>query len=561
LIIPALAAASVLAVSGCNYSTDERLVLPGETSTGGQASSADPGPGETAATAPGGERSEEKVAILDNVVKLIQTSALNPGGKSFGNAIKNLNQFFEGTEASQYALDPKAREFLRKQLPQNKLDELEQKTWAMADARHVEDCMLYQGITARVSGKGDDLSRVRRVFDWMVEQIQLVPAGSLAAPGLGQAYARPYDVLLRGMATEGDGGWSERGWLFLSLCRQLGLDAGLVAYTPGGAKEPVVWCVAVLVDGKPYLFDVRLGLPIPDARGDGVATLEEAMTDPVVLDRMNLHLPDQPPYPTRAELLASPTKIAILLDSSPRYFSPRLKLLQQSLSGKHLTILYRDPAEQRDRFVEALGDRLGAVSLWELPVTVETLLFTNPQFVESSKAALMLFRPELPLLYARMKQLRGEIPEAVNDYVALRLKEDAKMTDQKTPIPREIQQALDVFATYFLGMCHLEQKDAKLASRFFTRTLELLPEPGPRRPYFYMFRWGAQSNLGRLAEAKGDRATATAYYSQKDPTTQRYGNLLRARDLVWRDPTAPCPDPLPPAPPDDSAPETVSTAK
>ena len=73
----------------------------------------------------------------------------------------------------------------------------------MPDARHVEDCMLYQGIAARVAGPGDDLTRVRRVFDWMVRQVQLVPVGSLGSQGLQQAYARPYR---RASARDGDGG-------------------------------------------------------------------------------------------------------------------------------------------------------------------------------------------------------------------------------------------------------------------------------------------------------------------------------------------------------------------
>ena len=246
------------------------------------------------------------------------------------------------------------------------------------------------------------------MFDWVVRQIQLVPAGGLAAPGLGQAEARPFDVLVRGMATEGENGWSERGWVFMSLCRQLGLDSGLVTYTPLGAKSPAVWCVAVLVDGTPYLFDPRLGLPIPGPGGDGVATLDEAMTDPAVLDRMDLNVADQPAYVTRGALLASPTRVGVLLDSSTHYFCPRMKLLQQRLAGKDVTILYRDPAEQRDTFNQALGRWAGKVTLWELPVRVETLLFQSPRFVQSTQAALELFRPELPLVYARMKHLRGE---------------------------------------------------------------------------------------------------------------------------------------------------------
>jgi hypothetical protein len=497
------------------------------------------------------ERAVEKAAILDNVIKLIQTAAINPGGANFGNAIKNLNQYFSGTPAAEYALPAEARALLQAQLPKARVDELESSTWTMPDARHVEDCMLYHGITARVAGHGDDLTRVRRVFDWMVRQVQLVPPGSLGSPDLQQAFARPFDVLLRGMATESDGVWSERGWLFLSLCRQLGLDAGLVTYTPRGQKAPVVWCSAVLVDGKPYLFDSRVGLPIPDAKGTGVATLQEAMADPAVLDRMDL--PDQPQmsYGTsRASLLASASKVGILLDSGSRYFSPRMKLLQQSLAGKNATVLYRDPAAQRDAWARALGTRLGEVGLWSLPMTVETLLFTRPQFVESTQRSLIMFRPEFPLLYARMKQLRGETPEAVGDYVVFRKAEaTALVTDKTRTVSKDVQKALDIYATYFLGMCWLDQNNPDRAEGFFEKTLQMLPEPGPGQPYYHMFRWGAQANLARLREARGDLLKATAYYTANDPTTQRHGNLLKARELIWRDPTAPCPAPLPPAPP------------
>ena len=112
-----------------------------------------------------------------------------------------------------------------------------------------------------------------------------------------------------------------------------------------------------------------------------MATLEEALADPAILERMNL--PGLRPYGTsRASLLGSPTKIGILIDSSPGYFAPKMKLLQAELAGKHRTILYRDPADQRDHFARVLGKHAGAVSLWHVPLEVETRLFTDPQFVQ-----------------------------------------------------------------------------------------------------------------------------------------------------------------------------------
>ena len=113
------------------------------------------------------------------------------------------------------------------------------------DGRHIEDCMLYRGVATGIlrhhgSDAADDLSRARRVFDWVVRQVQLVPPGSLAPPPellnlngqTFQAQARPFDALLRGLATEVNADWAERSAIFLVLCRQLGLDAGLIAVVP-----------------------------------------------------------------------------------------------------------------------------------------------------------------------------------------------------------------------------------------------------------------------------------------------------------------------------------------
>ena len=280
-----------------------------------------------------------------------------------------------------------------------------------------------------------------------------------------------------------------------------------------------------------------------------MATLDEAMTDPAVLDRMDL--PGQSPYgTTRAALLASPTKIGVLLDSGLRYFSPRMRLLQRSLAGKNLTILYRDPADQRDRFAEALGARLGKVGALGA-ADARSRRCCSPTRSSSSRPrhALFLFRPEFPLLYARMKQLRGEIADAIQDYVTFRFAERPTLMDRKTPMPPEVQQAIDVYATYFLGICHLDQKQPRPQARVLLRedAARCSPSPAPGQPYYNMFRWGAQANLARLLRGQGrPTPAAIAYYAADDPTTQRHGNLLRARDLVWRDPTAPAADPPPP---------------
>jgi hypothetical protein len=518
-----------------------------------------PAPDAVAKLDTGPRASEERTAILESSVTLIQRAALQPGGKNFELAVKKLNHYFEGTSLSAYGLTPPAREFLARQLPAPMLKNMENRNWSIRDTRHIEDCMMYYVIATRVAGTGEDLDRVRRVFDWVVQQVQLVPPGALGAGPLPQVFARPYDVLLRGMATEADGYWAERAWLFMALCRQIGIDTGLITYSKSDTldlrvpryetelqvsmrrKGPIVWVCAALIDGKAYLFDARLGLAIPGPDGDSVATLAEALADPAILERMNL--PGLAPYGTsRASLLGSPSKIGILIDSSQGYFAPKMKLLQAELAGKHRTVLYRDPADERDQFRRVLGNHAGFVSLWSVPLEVETRLFTDPQFVQAIQASLYLFRSDWPLLYARVKHLRGDFDEAIEDYVRFRFGENLpQVNNKKAAIPKDVQAGLDVYATYYLALAHLERNNLDQAELMFQKALELLPEPGPKQPYYTMFRRGANANLGRIYELKNDPVRAIAHYTEDDPTEQYVGNLLRARELVWRNPMAPVP--------------------
>jgi hypothetical protein len=568
----------LILLAGCDYSPPGSFSGTGGTYKPGLVPSPKLAAGGSAAgqkfAASGPRSSETRKAILDSAMTLIQRAAIQPGGGHFAQAVVKLNQYFEGTKPAEYRLESAAREYLKAQLPPSMLQSLEETAWSERnDTRHIEDCMMYYGIANRVAGNGEDLDRVRRVFDWIVREVQLVPAGSLGSGRLGQAFARPYDVLLRGMATEAEGFWAERAWLFMAMCRQLGVDTGLITYTRGNVvepsgpgsganvpqdllapglrkspKQPVIWICAALIDDQAYLFDARLGLEVPGPGGQAVATLAQALADPAILERMNL--PGQAPYGTsRASLLASPTKIGILLDSSLGYFAPKMKLLQRELAGKDRTILYRDPAEQRDQFVHVLGDRCGDVALWGLPVQVETRLFTDPQFVISVQNSLFLFRPEYPLIYARVKQLRGELDEAIQDYVKFRFAEKhPQVINKRVIIAKDVQAGLDIYATYYLALAHLERNDLDNAELMFRKTLELLPPVGPSQFYYNMFRWGANTNLGRIYEARQKPRPAIAHYTQVDPTPQYVGNLLRARELVWRDPMSPPPDPLPAAP-------------
>ena len=562
-------------LAGCDYQPRKKKVVEAQI-TGGPLPSAPgrPSVARSAVTSPeakspivevSAELQKRREIILANFISLIETSATNPGGRNFAIATENLNDLFgQGYKPSDFAYEPANRDFLLRKIydlttqdPEPIVKSFCSEKFTIRDARHIEDCMLYRVVANRVAGEGDDLTKVRRLFDWIVRNVALIPAESLAGNGFRQAEARPADVLFRGMATEGGFRWSERGWLFMALCRQIGVDVGLLTYSPrpslmasptAAPRPAVTWVCAAIVDGKAYLFEQRIGMEIPGPDGTGVATLEEVLTDPNVLGR--LELPGLSNYgTTTADLIGSTTRIGVLIDSSTGYLSPRMRLLQGQLRGEHRTILFRDPLEQGKNFKAAMGPRLGLVNLWDLPVRVEEALFSDSKFVAATQMALLFFDSKYPLLYARTTQLRGDLAEATQKYVDLRFATNPVQNDkEKTPIRPEIQRALDIYATYFLAQCNMDQGRVPQAEKLYKQLVDMCPEPGPGRYYYYMLRWGALSNLARIAEARGDRPAALAYYLHLNQTSDQHGQYLRARQIAWDHPFDEPVSPLPPAP-------------
>jgi hypothetical protein len=509
-----------------------------------------------------------KDTVIRNVLQLIRTAPTNPGGDNFNIAAENLNHYFEGTLPSEFLLAPDARQNLERMLKSTGVRDtktaLQQyqdpKFIAQRDGRHIEDCLLYQGIAARVGGDGDDLTRIQRVFDWIIRQVELVPEGLLAPPNLPHVRARPYDVLLRGMATERGGDWSERSWVFMALCRQLGVDVGLLVFTPAlpttgpltrsqrtTPSQPVVWACVAAVGHDAYLFDARFGTPIPGPNGKGVATLEQAATDPGILAQLDL--PDQEYRPNRRDLGSG--ELGVFIDSSMGYFAPRMRLLEAALKGKNKMVLYREPAEINAAFAKAIGPRFRGIGLWTMPLMVEYGLFNSGEFVQSTQYSIRLFDSKLPLLAARLDQLRGDLDKAIEDYVSNRFVKNALQTNSKKDlIPDEIQRDLDMYYTYFLALAQLDRGKTTEAEYMFKECLRLLPPLAGRVPPYALYRWGAYTNLGFLNEAKGETSRAARYFSEPVPPFQQHSNLLRARALIFRDPLAiPPPEAEPVTPP------------
>ncbi len=124
-------------------------------------------------------------------------------------------------------------------------------------------------------GQLEDVPLAERLFDWTVRDLQL--RGDVV-PSPNRVLHTPRDILLLSRATV-----EERGWIFVLLARQLGLDAVMLFLPQADDQPPKPWAVALLHDNDLYLFDPRLGLPIPGPSGQGVATLAQVAADDSLL--------------------------------------------------------------------------------------------------------------------------------------------------------------------------------------------------------------------------------------------------------------------------------------
>lgn len=200
------------------------------------------------------------------------------------------------------------------------------------DAHHLETCFLLRDAAASLevtapAPKGTALPRLTPLeraeagFAWVCRQVRL--ADQMAEPA-------PVAFALR----RGWGSAFERSALFLALLEQFGQDEGdesglqgcLIGWMEGERFR--LWACGVTVGAKPdalYLFDPRLGLPVPGPGGKGIATLAQAQADPTVLTQLDA---DKLKYDVTPEQVSKAEAQLITPLSSA---APRMLLLQNVL--------------------------------------------------------------------------------------------------------------------------------------------------------------------------------------------------------------------------------------
>jgi tetratricopeptide (TPR) repeat protein len=369
----------------------------------------------------------------------------------------------------------------------------------------------------------DDLARGTALFDWIVRNIQL-DADDKQSP------FRPYESVVFGRGTA-----EQRAWIFALMARQLGLEVVVLEIPAGENGKARFWLPALLTDGKLYLFDSRLGLPIPGEAGQGVATLADVQADPALLRQLDL---DDTPYAVTAEDLKHVTVNAV---ADPFNLSRRAAAIESKLSGDDRLALAYSPQALADKLKDMPG--VTAVELWDFPFEILRDQLRVPIGTRRELAAEFepfAWRPQL--WKARVLHFQGHKTgdvdaidagdeEAIDDhreatilYTSANVRPPERVLKEMASAPkRQIYSAAKDSASYWVGLLLFDDGKFALAEDWFSDPKLAASPTGT-------WAQGTRYNLARTLEAQGKTDEAIKLY-EADTSPQRAGNRLRAQRL------------------------------
>jgi len=402
------------------------------------------------------------------------------------------------------------------------------------ESRELQQAIWLRDISHWAKKNGlTDIEVASELFDWTVRNIQLDEPGSAAV------VHQPWQALMYGHGTA-----AQRAWVFAELCRHqqlqvvmLGLGNTADAKLGDTGKEPAPrwWLPALFSEGQLYLFDIRLGLPVLGKEPGGVATLATLTDDPSLLEKLNLDTKQT--YPVGAEDLKH---VEAWLVASPLQLSRRAALLQQALDGDDFVVLSVDNRPVAQELAE--HSHISSVSLWPEPwkaILEESEMKPADRLAAAQRFLVFAQRPRL--WKARVLHFQGtkEVPladredplaqpkyghrEAAQLYHDPRIRPPETKLKSLDPTRQLVYRRAKGDASYWLGLLSYDRGKYEVAANWLEkRTLEATPE-GP-------WTAGARYNLARTYEAQG-KLTEAIELLKADNSPQRYGNLLRARQL------------------------------
>jgi hypothetical protein len=421
------------------------------------------------------------------------------------------------------------------------------------------------------------LANAVKVFDWVSRNINLESDKPLreseiedrilddtkqgaeaGVPGLG--YQRfPWQTLLYGR-----GDYVERAKLVMLCLRYLDIDSLLL--TAGESAQP--WAVAASIGDEYFLFDTRLGLPIPGKTLGSIATLSAVRENPELLASLDLttdeSLADDTKYRVRPDDLNT---LAGLVYASPDSVSKRMKGLQTVLVGDNRMLVWYGLDDVIDRLPAIEGVE---VQPWDIAFKTHQYRAAIRKALEKSDSETRnklywYYQTEAyvdgfrPYRTARGRFLQGKF-NAVLDERSLNAMEGFRLimyddqdiaglaTDddlqRRHGVRRDNQNAkeFEQILASVQGQMRLIRVDSKLflAQALFDNENETgvkgwlndMKSTISDDPLDEFGRWrdGVYYLLGRSFESGKQYDEAIESYQQED-LNQTHGNLLRARML------------------------------
>jgi len=234
-------------------------------------------------------------------------------------------------------------------LEPDELEYLELTTFQPLDAHYlVQACELRDAARALPVQQLPRLQQAELAFAWVMRQVMLRESNDDLVP--------PHYVLLSGQGTA-----RERALVFLGLLQQLNLDGCLIAVPGDAPNRPRFWAAGVLIEDKGkgdiYLFDTRLGLPLPGPGGKGIATLAQVKAQPELLRQLTVD--KESPY----DITPEQARGAEVYPACPlSALAPRMKLLADLLSTFDRVQLAIDPASLLDRLETAAKSKVRSLN-------------------------------------------------------------------------------------------------------------------------------------------------------------------------------------------------------
>ncbi len=244
-----------------------------------------------------------------------------------------------------------------------------------------------------------DLAHALLLFDWVVRNLQLEkiqPDGKQRFDS--DLILQAWESLLMGRGT-----LEEKSRVFLLLARQMGLAVTMLGIdTPDAAEAPRPWLPAVLLGDQLFLLEMRLGLPIEGPDEHTVATLDQVLDQPELLQRMSL----DGNYAVGSDDLRS---LVAMLDATPGYLSQRMRVLETALLGDQKMVLTTAPSTLSTTLRRCRG--ISRVQIWPMPYEAfeqrATLTSQSPR-IQGLAREHTLFDRRTPLMRARQMHFRGQ---------------------------------------------------------------------------------------------------------------------------------------------------------